>query len=248
MQQGWIHLHRSLLEHWLHDEKPFCRFGAWVDLLLMANHDARKLSVDGELITIERGQLFTSSLSLSTRWGWSRGKVDRFLEMLERDMMIDTKRTSHGRLVNIVNYSVYQSVNDKNGQKTSTKRTVNEQSTDTRQTLDEQAADINKNVKNDKNDKNEKNERNISALRYFPEDDLLEKTFSDFRAMRKQIKAPMTDRAIELMVAKIKRYDPDIAVEMLKQSILNNWKDIYDLKDRRRQDQGEDLAKKWGIK
>ena len=152
-------------------------------------------------------------------------------------------------LVNIVNYSVYQSVNDKNGQKTSTKRTVNEQSTDTRQTLDGQAADINKNVKNDKNDKNEKNERNISALRYFPEDDLLEKTFSDFRTMRKQIKAPMTDRAIELMVAKIKRYDPDVAVEMMKQSILNNWKDIYDLKeDKRQNNQTEDLAKKWGIK
>ena len=67
--------------------------------------------------------------------------------------------------------------------------------------------------------------------RFFPDNDLLEKTFADFRDMRKKIKAPMTDRAVDLMVGKIKKLDPGTAVKMLEQSIMNGWKDIYELKD-----------------
>lgn len=144
MQQGWIRVHRSLMEHWLHEDKPFGKFGAWVDLLLMANHEARKMSIGGEFTTIERGQLFTSSLSLSERWGWSRGKVERFLKQLENDQMMERKRTPNGQLLTLVNYSVYQDLSTTNGHQTDSRRTSNGQPTDTNNKL--------KNVKNEKKD------------------------------------------------------------------------------------------------
>ena len=164
MQQGWITLNRSLVDHWLHKDKPFCRFGAWVDLLLMANHEERKLSVGGSLIVIERGQLFTSSVSLSERWGWSRGKIERFLECLERDQMVTRKRTANGQLLTLVNYGFYQD----GGHKTDSKRTANGQRTDSKRTANGQRTDTNNNDNNVNNDNNDNNETNIKPLRYFP--------------------------------------------------------------------------------
>lgn len=66
---------------------------------------------------------------------------------------------------------------------------------------------------------------------YFPDDALLEKTFHDFMEMRKKIKKPMTDRAIELMIGKIQKYPPEQAVELLEDSILHGWQDIYPHKE-----------------
>lgn len=255
MQQGWIRLERSLMEHWLHEDKPYNRLAAWVDLLLMANHEAKKMPTNGSVVTIDRGQLFTSSVSLSARWGWSRGKVERFMELLENDHMIDRKRTPYGQLVNIVNYSVYQDVNSKNGQQTDSKRTPNRQATDSKRTGDGQGTDTNNNINNitSKQCNNETN-NNIPPAggkerRYFPYDELLEKTFKDFREMRKKTKHPMTERAIELMLSKLEKLsaDPNEQVKILEQSILHGWTDIYELKEDqgRKQTKIESIAERW---
>lgn len=86
------------------------------------------------------------------------------------------------------------------------------------------------------------------TVRYFPNDELLEKTFADFIENRKKIKHPMTDRAIELMVKKINKMDPDHAVELLETAIVNGWRDIWERDDRKQTKQNRDsLAEKWGI-
>ena len=81
--------------------------------------------------------------------------------------------------------------------------------------------------------------------RYFPNDDLLEKTFSDFREMRKKIKKPMTDRAITLLLNKLERLsaDPAEQVRILEQSIINCWQDIYEIKGNRGSIQS--IADRW---
>ena len=49
--------------------------------------------------------------------------------------------------------------------------------------------------------------------------------------MRKSLKnGAMTERAIKMMINKLNGYDIDVSIQMLEQSILNNWKDVYDLK------------------
>lgn len=66
---------------------------------------------------------------------------------------------------------------------------------------------------------------------YF-ENEELNNTFLDFIKMRKSIKnGAMTERAISMMINKLKKYDEQTAIAMLNQSILNNWKDIYEFKD-----------------
>lgn len=109
MPGGWIKLHRKLQDCWIWNEKePFDKRSAWTDLLLSAMHSDKKRLIDNEVEIIKRGSFMTSVVKLSERWKWSRGKVNRFLELLESEQMITTKRTTRGTLITIVNYEVYQ--------------------------------------------------------------------------------------------------------------------------------------------
>ena len=54
--------------------------------------------------------------------------------------------------------------------------------------------------------------------------------WKDFEAMRKQIRKPMSERAKKLIVAKLQSLGEDKANEILEQSIVNCWQDVYPLK------------------
>lgn len=105
---GWIKIHRKIQECWIWQEKPFDKGRAWIDLILSAMHSDKKMMIDNEIVVIERGSFMTSVLKLSERWGWSRNKVMRFLDVLENEQMLNTKRTPKGTLVTIVKYEDYQ--------------------------------------------------------------------------------------------------------------------------------------------
>lgn len=58
----------------------------------------------------------------------------------------------------------------------------------------------------------------------------------DFEKMRKSIKKPMTDRAKQLLVTKLKNeFPPEQWKPVLEQSIVKCWQDIYPLKEREQQ-------------
>jgi uncharacterized protein YdaU (DUF1376 family) len=61
----------------------------------------------------------------------------------------------------------------------------------------------------------------------------LEKTFDSFLEMRKEKKKPATEKAIELIRGKLETMsngDEKIKIEILNQSILNSWQDVFPLK------------------
>lgn len=58
----------------------------------------------------------------------------------------------------------------------------------------------------------------------------------DFEKMRKSIRKPMTDRAKQLLVTKLKNeFPPEQWKPVLEQSIVKCWQDIYPLKEREQQ-------------
>lgn len=106
---GWIKLHRQIQECFLwRIKEPFDKRSAWIDLLLLMEHQNKNLMIDGKIETIKRGSYMLSIEKLCDRWMWSRNKVKRYLDVLEREHMIVTRRTNKGTLVNVVNYCVYQ--------------------------------------------------------------------------------------------------------------------------------------------
>ena len=163
MQQGWVRIDRSLMDHWLHEDKPYNRMAAWVDLILMANFEDKKININGDVLNLKRGQVATSLRYLSSRWGWSKDKVGYFLNTLESDGMITKNYDRKQTVLTLVNYGNYQDIPDKKKtvkrQSTDNEQTVGRQSTDNQQTVIGQNKQINK-------DNNENNENNDNKTRY----------------------------------------------------------------------------------
>ena len=118
MENSWIRLHRKLMDDPLYFAEPFSKMQAWIDLLLLANFADRVTFIRGNRVTIKRGQVAYSREWFSGRWRWSRGKIDRFLDMLERENMIGRQKSAVITCISILNYDTYQD----NG---STDRSVN---------------------------------------------------------------------------------------------------------------------------
>lgn len=147
MAIGWIKVHRKIQECFLWElPMPFDYRSAWIDLLLLANHEDKELLFNGEFMIVKAGQRVTSIRKLAERWRWSVNKVTRFLKCIESAKMIERKSDNHKTLITIVNYSIYQNMRDTDEDTPEThprrKRDTNELQT--------------RMNKNDKNDKNEK--------------------------------------------------------------------------------------------
>ena len=230
---GWIILHRKIQECdiWLADE-PFDRRSAWVDLLLSANHEDNDMIFDGHKITIQRGQYLTSVRKLSARWGWGKNKTLSYLRLLEECEMITKEADSRRTLITIVNYDIYQNDVIKSG-------TVKGQSKDSKGTVTGRRQATNKKDNNDNNDK-----QNNKGAVYYPNDELLNKSFIDFMEMRKKIKKPMTEKAITLAQNRLNELsegDNEKAIKILNQSIMNCWQDVYPLKEDKEQNKQQNI-------
>ena len=105
---GWISIHRKLQNHWVWEEKPFSKGQAWIDLLMLANHEDSKFLLGNQLVEAKRGEVITSELKLMARWGWSNTKVRSFLSLLEKDSMIIKKTDSKKSAITLTNYCVWQ--------------------------------------------------------------------------------------------------------------------------------------------
>ena len=143
MGNGWICLHRSLLDHWVFTDAQALK--AWMHLLLTANHEDKRMFFDGKLITIKRGQHLTSIRKLAESWGCTRRKADSLLNCFIEDQMVTVKRSNKGTLLTLVNYSVYQNMRDTERTTESTTEDTTEDTTESTQTT------MNNNDNNDNN-------------------------------------------------------------------------------------------------
>lgn len=113
MDKGWIKLNRQVQDHWIWSNHEYAY--AWIDLLLLVNHENKKIMINGIPTIIKRGQTLTSIKKLAARWGWSRNTVYRYLKALERDKMITRVGTSNGTTLTIENYGKFQDKGNTNG-------------------------------------------------------------------------------------------------------------------------------------
>ena len=111
MDKGWILIHRKIRDcDLIWDDKPFSRGQAWIDLLLMVNHEDKEIMFNGNYTKIERGQTLTSLTKLGERWGWSRKKTTKFLNELKMAQMVDVESNNKRTVVTVINYDFYQNV------------------------------------------------------------------------------------------------------------------------------------------
>jgi hypothetical protein len=158
---GYILLSRKLIESKIFDKPPLY-LKVWVYLITKAQHKQYK--------DLKRGQLWTSIPEIMEACSWYKGfskitpskkRIFTIIDWLrnpyegndegnDKETMIETMKGTHGMLVSIVNYNVYQTSknyegNDEGNDENSTKGLRRER----------EGNNINKNDKNDKNEEEE---------------------------------------------------------------------------------------------
>lgn len=183
MGQGWIKLHRKLRDCDLWNCEPFSRGQAWVDILLMVNHDDKKVVLGSQVKVVKRGQTITSIRKLSDKWQWGNKKTLAFLGQLEELDMIHRESDTKKTLLTVINYDDYQLVgNTKEYTKGNTNDNTNDH-TDNTQTINK------RNIKN-------KKENNMSKKEHQNEvDKLFESVWNLY--IRKEGKTSVTKAAKE---------------------------------------------------
>lgn len=137
MEQGWIKLHRKLLENPIIRKPSY--LALWVVLLLKANHKDNKMIWNGNIIVVKEGQMITGRKSLSEETNIPESTIEDILKFLETQHQIQQQKTTKFRLITIVNWKDHQSPDIKSNNKATTKQ---------------QQADTNNNDNNTKKDKN----------------------------------------------------------------------------------------------
>lgn len=108
MGKGWIKLHRDIEGSFLYEDKPFNMLAAWEDMLILTNHKDVKTLSRKKILIVKKGTFVTSLAILGERWGWSRNRVKRFLDLIESEKMITRTSNIKGTVIEIVNWDKYQ--------------------------------------------------------------------------------------------------------------------------------------------
>lgn len=241
--QGWISVHRKIQSHWLWEDKPFSKGQAWIDILLLANHEDKKTLMDGQLIEVKRGECITSEPKLAERWGWSRTKVRNFLEMLEQDEMIKNIKEGRKRTrLKVLHYNEYQDSENK-------RKTTEEQEKNKPETTEEQVKDINNNDNNG-NNVNKEYMRKIELFNQWW--NLYNKKVDRKKCETKFLKI-LEKHSFEEIVEGTKRYldylkatNTDKQYQKHPLTFLNgeNWKDEYEEHQKQKQSQNRPIFKR----
>lgn len=92
----------------------------------------------------------------------------------------------------------------------------------------------NKTNNNTESKKKESKKAGYETLLSEIKDESLKQAFCEYIKMRTLIKAPMTDRALQMLITKVQTLEPNSVErqkELLETAILNNWKSVYPLRD-----------------
>lgn len=102
---------RSIWDHkFFEDDKVFSERLAWIWLLSEAVWRPTRTRVGNLMVDLDRGQIAHSVRFMADKWGWHRSKVERFLNRLKTESMIETDARQGVSVITICKYSEYQKV------------------------------------------------------------------------------------------------------------------------------------------
>jgi len=204
---GWILLYRKLSDNKLWTCEPFSRGQAWVDMLLLASHSEQFFYVRGNKVNIKPGQLAWGEVKLSERWRWSRTKLRKFLNDLEKEQQIIQHKSTIIQVITIVNYENYQKKDSR---------------LDNRKTAEEQQKNIYKEC--------------ITKIKNVKEINKWDEIFSLWIKHKAERKETYKKTGMERMINKLFEYsenDPELAMKIIDNAISNNYAGFFKINNKR---------------
>ncbi|MEN3973095.1 hypothetical protein WJS89_10485 [Sphingomicrobium sp. XHP0235] len=109
MSRGFVKLHRGWEDSAHFRKEAYCERAAWAWLLSNAAWKDTHRRTSKGLVEVKRGELHVSLRQLGKVWGWSKGKVERFISVLETAHSVTQRTGQGGRILTICNFNKYQS-------------------------------------------------------------------------------------------------------------------------------------------
>lgn len=212
MQIGFTKSYRSKWEN--PTFRNLLEVGIWSWICDTAVWQETRIRFNGELITLQRGQLITSIRFIAKGFCISEQAARTFLDHINTDGMINTQATHRGTIITICNYDKYQS---------------NENTDNTPLTQHQHTTNTNK--KEDKKERKKDNNIELLSKEILP-DFVPQAEWDSFLEMRKKMKKPPTEKAKMLLIQILEKlknlgHDPKLVLE---QSIMNNYQGLFELK------------------
>ena len=212
---GWIKLHRKILDSAVFDNPDLLK--VWIWCLLKATHDDYTQLVGLQVVELTKGQFVTGRFKGAEELKLNPSTFYKYLKILEKLDMIELKCNNKMTVVSVVNWGKYQLDENETCQQNNNNVTTKEQQSNT-----------NKNIKNNKNINNI-----YIAFDSYSDNEDLRQTLRDYSIMRNKIKAPLTERAVTLLLNKLNELasTDELKIKLLENAITGSWKSVYPLKE-----------------
>jgi hypothetical protein len=229
--ENFLPLRREIREHWVYKDNDY--FKVWIDILLSARFSKEPKTdiYKGTIYTINYSEFLYSRPSYSQRLNIAESKLRNLMDNLIKDNMIE-KVISLGRnkatIYKVINYEKYNNAPSECVGMQGVEGSIDQLATNSQPTRNQLATNSQPLKKIDKKEKKEKKD----IYSDFSSNLDLMQAILDFVEMRKKLKKPMTDKAIEMMLKKLSRLgDTDEKkIAILQESVMKSWTDIYELK------------------
>lgn len=114
---GYIRLYRGWRDCDAFKSAPFSEHEAWLWLIEnTAWKDCQRRVGKGHIADVRRGQIHVSRASLASAWSWTEKRVRGFLDRLEKCAMLGQTSDTNGSILTICNYEKYQAEGQNEGQ------------------------------------------------------------------------------------------------------------------------------------
>jgi len=216
MYRGYVKLWRKSLDAGVFDNPTTWKFWCWC--IMKASHKEYDAVVGYQTVHLMPGDFIFGRSKAAADLCQSERSIRTCLHFLEKSQNVTIKTTNKFSIVSIVNWSIYQSDETTNDQQ-------HDQPVTNKRPASDQQVTTYKNEKNVKNDKNKTIEGPVGVSK---------ETWDAFIEMRKAMKAPLTTFSAKLIIDKLVKLSNDNGGGMeliLQQSIANNWKGVFPLKD-----------------
>lgn len=204
---GWIKLHRKIHNSAMYQRLTSKQRDVMMQCLLLANHKPNQWYFNGEIYTCEPGEFVTSLESIASKCAKDVKvqSVRTALLVLEKWQFLTNKSTKSGRLIKVLQWSLYQDCD-------------NEPNNESNRQLTKSQQRANKELTTNKNDKNDKN--NI----YTPERE------KEIQILVKQYKininngTVLTDKAKKHINARYEKFTDEQLHHAVIKFFFNTWR------------------------
>ena len=112
---GTVNISRSIWTDAAFKAEPFTEREAFIWLIMDASYKPREKRAGNVTVKLQRGQLISSVRFMAEAWNWSKSRVDRYLDRLEKRDMIGTDTGTGVNVITICKYEEYQNAPKSSG-------------------------------------------------------------------------------------------------------------------------------------